>query len=155
MNVLHISPIYNRKSILKHGILPTFVKNDNHRLSFLENKLIDTDLKGIYTWQDCHFNEKLIKDLVYAIVWIHPRNDIASDFFNKFKYYIDWRYDHREPIYKWSQMLFDIYIAETEKEEFDYLHIQTSDDAIGETTTIKMHDKFTHENKPLCITINH
>jgi len=149
MNVLHVSPIYNRNSIIKNGITPTPVKNINHLEAFKKDRVVSNDT-AIYTWQDSIYNEKYIRDLIYAITWIHPRNDIGCYYNDNFNDEIDWRNVERKPIYKYNQMIFDVYIAQVSTKIPDYNHLQEPGNDIY-STTYNMHERFAHNDKPLCI----
>lgn len=150
MKVLHVSPIYNRESILKEGIVPTHVKNENHRDAFIEDGVCSLDGKAIYTWLDSEMNEKLIRDFIYAVVWIHPRNEIGEIFEERYNDGIDFKYDHRKPIYPYNQMLFDVYLAESHKTESDYIHEQYPKREEYDTCH-KMNGYYAHDFKELVI----
>jgi len=150
MTVFHISPVYNRDSIQANGIIPTKVKNPSHLKRFKELGLTTKDDKAIYTWESHYDNEKIISDLVYSIVWIHPRNDIFGNFFDRFNDYFDFKKIHRNPIWNYDQMLFDIYAVDVEDSYSLNYHIQSPyDDKYG--TACLMHERFSHDDKKLHI----
>lgn len=152
ITVFHVSPIYNRASILKHGIVPTPVHNSTHLEVMKENALTTEDGRATYTWIDSQKNSKYIRDLIYAITWIHPRNEIAGYVEKKYNDWIKFHdVDHRRPIWKYDQMIFDVYAANVEhNDDFDFYHIQEPSPNTDNSAAL-MHDEFAHDDKQLAI----
>lgn len=148
MKVLHISEITNRDSIFKNGIKPTKVKNDFHLEYFKKENICTKDGKIIYAWIENEKKNKFIKDLIYAKVWIHPRNELLDIYERKFNDYIDFRRFHMNPICNYDKMIFDVYEIES-VDLYSYNdHIQIrSKDIYG--TCHKMHVEYEHEDKEL------
>ena len=150
MILFHLSPIYNRKSIQELGIIPTLIKNSDHLEYFKQHKVLTKDNKGIYTWESHYNNEKIIKDLIYAIVWLHPRNEIAENKWQKNET-MSFEKDDRQPIYKYDQMLFDVYTTEAECFDHTFIHFQKPSSNSVYDTAYRMHEKFSHDDKKLHI----
>jgi hypothetical protein len=72
MKFMHLTHIKNINSILKYGLLPTFIDNDGHWETFqkkIENR------KCVYLWDaETYNNAKYLKDMIYTKLYIHPRN---------------------------------------------------------------------------------
>jgi len=71
MKSIHLSPIYNRQSILKNGIIPTKIKIPSHSEAFRD---ISIDDNIIYSWADGHSNEQYIKDMIYCLIYISKKS---------------------------------------------------------------------------------
>lgn len=155
LKLFHVSPAYNRSSIMKHGIVPTPIRNTTHKDTMIEDGLSTSDGRAVYTWLDSEKNSKYVRDLIYAIVWIHPRNDIADYVKEK---HADWLkfhdVDHRRPIWKHDQMLFDVYAIDAVRDDdgydFDYYHIQEPASNTDNSAAL-MHDEYAHDDKKLVI----
>jgi hypothetical protein len=143
MNLLHLSEIYNRRSIESNGLRPSKIRLEEHLKSFQEDKIISGN-EALYTWEDSLYNEKFITDMIYCKVWIHPRDAFISDD------PVDLRYVTDKPLYKHSQMLFDVYKAEVPEKDCDYFHLQVPSEDVY-NTTFRLDDKFAHDNKRLHI----
>lgn len=79
MKLIHFSSRRNRDSILKNGILPSYIKLEPHYKCFKEFGL--TDRKCVYMWNpdEGQGMEKYVKDMIYCKLFIHPRNDMADE----------------------------------------------------------------------------
>lgn len=150
MNVFHISPIYNRESILTHGIIPTTVRNRSHLENMRHHGFCTKDDKAIYTWVDSLKNEKFIRDLIYAVAWIHPRNELTHYWEDNLNDWPDFTKMHRKPIWKFDQMLFDVYKVEAPERHVHYIHMQEPCDDPG-NTICQMHDQYAHDDKDIII----
>lgn len=146
MEVLHISPIYNRKSILKNGIIPSPVKLTTHLKMFKEDKVCTDDDKAIYTWESCDKNKKFVKDMIYCIAFIHPRNEI----FEKNDENINYKKILYKNLYKYDQMIFDIYKIEVPDKRHYGIHLQEPSDS-KYCTSYNMDDQYAHRDKFLHI----
>lgn len=74
----HLTPTYNIKSIQEKGLLPKYIVLTGH-WDIIENSF--KERKGIYffdVWQEISL-EKLIRDLIYSIYYLHPRNKYIAD----------------------------------------------------------------------------
>lgn len=145
MEVLHVSPRFNRESILKNWIHPSKINLEHHLDTFREMNIISpTENKIIYTWESVQNNEKFIKDHVYCIIWLHHRNNLCD----KYDGGIDFSKLTISPIYKFNQMIFDIYSSEVEEDDIWFYHEQTpSDDKFS--SAYNMNEKYAHTDKPL------
>lgn len=150
MNVFHISPIYNRDSILENGILPTPVRNRDHLEHMQEHGICTKDGRGSYTWLDDSKNEKYIRDLIYAIVWIHPRNELTHYWTDVLRDWPEFPKMHRRPMWKYDQMLFDVYVADVPEHYAHYIHQQEPNRA-PDSTIYTMHDQYAHDEKQVII----
>ena len=168
---IRISPTYNRKSILKLGLIPYSISLSHHLKSFLKNDLCTKDGKCIYTWkhETIKNSTRFVKDMVYCIHYIHPRNKIVDR---------DEKYLHKitglnnecnlvlwetDSYYKFNQvensslteqvMIYDIYSTSIPKDldekNTDY-HEQSKSDNLN-YSTYGMHKEYAHTDKPLCI----
>lgn len=153
ITAFHVSPIYNRASIVERGILPTYIQNSTHRELMISDGTAGKDGKAIYTWLDSENNSKYIRDLIYAITWIHPRNAIGDYFelvHNEWLKFHD--VDHRRPIWTHNEMIFDVYAIKALGPEGDtdyqYTHIQKPAPDTDNTAAV-MHDEFAHFDKKL------
>jgi len=144
---IHISEIYNRKSIEKNGLLPSKIKLPQHLSFFKKKNLCTKDGNMIYTWGDCNDNEKFIRDMIYIKVFGHARNDMYDDGPS----YINFEKLGSIPIYKYDQMIFDVHLIKTnEKVFFGGIHYQSSSKNIYNTLHM-MDDCYAHDNKKLYV----
>ncbi len=143
MKVLHISSVDNRSSIQKNGIIPTVIKNEGHLVSFRNYGVISKEEnKAIYTWEDCDKNEKFIRDLIYAKIFIHPRNEMEYETdFSKIKTFDTLPY---------FEMLYDVYSIEVPDEDSNFWHSQEPSDNKF-FSTYRMEDYYAHNDKHLFI----
>lgn len=144
MNLMHVSERKNRNSILKYGLLPTKVKNWQHLDYFKKHKKIKGE-KAIYTWLDSEYNEKFIKDLLYAKVWIHPRNTLFDYYSDTFDDYINFKKVSRFPFIQ-HDTLYDVYLIEKANRSSDMWHGQIPSDNIY-NSCYNMEDCYAHDNK--------
>jgi hypothetical protein len=164
MEVLHISPVYNRRSIAKLGIIPSKISLPAHLESFKKDNMCTKDDKCVYSWLSCDKNEKFIRDMVFCNVWIDPRNDLADKSLKELKELekiygkfidldncIDFRKLLNKNLYNYREMIFDVYCAiEDTKLDTYYIHQQYNDDNIFNTIH-KMPDEYAHNDKRLVI----
>lgn len=155
----HISEIYNRKSILKNGLIPSKVKLSHHLERFKEdNILLKNENKILYMFQDSDKNEKFLKDMVFCKVWIDPRNILSiiyEDDFNNYK--LDYNKYVNKLLYKYDRMIFDIYKITNIKEineTYRPYHEQISDKNFY-NTLYKMPTEFEHNDKVLVFSKHH
>lgn len=153
MTVFHISPVYNRLSIRKNGIIPSRIEHEVHLKAFKKDGLCTEDDKCIYTWQYSIHNEKFIRDMVFCKVWIEPRNKIYSPegrlhyLSNK---YFDFRTILNKNLYQYGNMIYDVYAIEVLEAELPWMHLQEPSDSIT-NTLYHMSDAYAHNNKRLHI----
>ena len=144
MDYLHLARKKNIKSILKHGILPSYVNMEHHWETFKEHGLINREC--IYTLQgETYNNSKFIRDMVYTKFFIHPRNHYYDT--------IDHEYDFRQwggKIFGEDETFLLLRIKNLDPKFGDWTHVQEPhDDEFG--TTVTMDDKFAHDDKLLSI----
>ena len=76
MKLLHVTNNRNVNSIIKNGLLPSFIELDCHWdefQDFLRQRYC------IYLWNaETYMNAKFIRDLIYTKMFIHPRNKIIT-----------------------------------------------------------------------------
>lgn len=143
MKVLHLSPIYNRKSILKNGIIPTPVRYW-HRPAFQKDGACDKNGYAVYTTGIVMNVEKFLCDHTYCCVFLHPRNKIPFPW--KGEDYFDFSKLDGKFLYNYTQMIFDVYEVEVEDNGRWYYHMQEpTDNKYG--TCYHFSDKFSHNNK--------
>lgn len=159
MKFMHLTHIKNLNSILKYGLLPTFIDNSAHWENFqkdLENR------KCVYLWDaETYNNAKYLKDMIYTKLYIHPRNKVFGIRYDEIikENRNNWDDDDRYINFKdFGDKLYGedskyVYL-EIESSGVDYLghwlHAQTSgEDKTG--TTVNMDDKYAHEDKKLYI----
>lgn len=148
MNVYHVSPVYNQKSIFQNGLVPTSIKLPQHKRRFEQRGLLDKNNNGLYVWEDSPKNDKFIVDMVYCIVWIQPRNDLIDVENDHFP---DFRKVTNKPLYPYSQMEFDVYSFEVKKKSFnEFLHTQEPDDDIN-SSLYNMDEKYAHDDKKMVV----
>ena len=152
MTVFHISPIYNRKSILQHGIRPAKVEREEHLARFKEDNCATEDGKAVYTWWDCDLNEKYALDTVFCKIWLDPRNRLQAPVKEEV---IDMRPLVDKFLYPHDHMIFDVYAIEVEDLPAWYVHAQPclSRDIGGHiyNTGYDMPQEYCHEEKVICI----
>jgi len=74
MKLLHLTHQANLHSILKRGLLPTYIENSDHWELF--QKYIKQRF-CVYLWDaEIYKNEKYVRDMIYTKMFIHPRNRI-------------------------------------------------------------------------------
>lgn len=155
LKVFHVSPIYNRASIMRHGIVPTPIRNKTHKNAMTEDGVATNDGRAVYTWLDSEKNAKYIRDLIYAITWIHPRNHIGDYLEEQLNDWVKFHdIDHRRPIWHYDQMVFDVYAIDAfptdEHYDYNYYHVQEPAPDSYNTAAV-MHDEFAHDDKKLVI----
>ena len=146
MEYLHLTSKKNIKSILTNGILPSYIKLEDHWDVF--NSLGLKKRKCIYTWSGETFNNtKFIKDMIYTKFFIHPRNNLYNIV----------EHDDAIDFRKFGNKIYG------NDETFYLLKIHTLDDWLGEfthsqepnsnrfSTTSCMDDKYAHDDKILGI----
>ncbi len=144
MNVLHVSPIYNRSSILKYGLIPSKVKLSSHLKIFKSLDLVTENDESVYTFEDCLSNEKFIKDMIYCYTYLHARN--------KIQYETDFSKLYNLDLFGYDKMIFDVYLSEdlNEYEDNGFIHEQTPSDS-KYNTAYRMSDEYSHTDKILRI----
>lgn len=165
---IHLTEIYNRESILKSGIIPSKIKLPQHLKFFKKYDYCTEDGKMIYLWSDCLSNERFIKDMIYIKVFGHARNDYynvmekafddGSAYPKGIKYYEDYYKDKfnmrklgTSPIYKYDQMVFDVYLIETSADvKFGGIHSQFPSDNIYNSLHL-MDERYAHNDKELYV----
>ena len=76
MKLLHVTHNKNVNSIIKNGLLPSFIELDGHWDEFQE---FLRQRYCIYFWNaETYMNGKFIRDLIYTKMFIHPRNKIIT-----------------------------------------------------------------------------
>lgn len=149
MRLFHVSPVYNRNSIIKYGLMPSPVKLDHHKETFKYYDLLDYEGKCLYTWVDSLNNKKFINDMIYCIVWLDPRNKIAKYFYEN-KYDLDMRRFYKKHLYFYSQMEFDVWSFDYQDTSYDFTHEQWPSDDY-DFSSYGMDEKYAHKNKQLKI----
>jgi len=144
MDYLHLARKKNIKSILKHGILPSYVNLEHHWETFKRHGLANRQC--IYTWQgETYNNSKFIRDMVYTKFFIHPRNHMYDD--------IDYEIDFTKmggEIFGDNETFFLLKISDLDMKFGDWTHVQEPhDDRWG--TTVIMEDKYAHDDKIISI----
>lgn len=145
IEVFHVSPKYNRKSIQKYGLKPTIIRHSEHAKYFDKLNLTTTDNKILYTWESVIDNSKFIKDHISCITWIMPRDKIYknSDHYQDFSKLLN------KNLYFETEMLFDVWMSKTNTTRHNlFQHSQTPvDDKRG--SMYRFDNKYSHTNKPL------
>lgn len=149
MIYIHLSPVFNRDSILRNGIVPTKINNLDHLNTFIKDDACTKDEKAIYAWQDCEKNEKYIKDLIYAKVFIHPRNTLVYDYYDKYNDCLDFSKFHEKPIYKTSA-IYDVYEINTSSNDYMFIHTQQKNRNEFHSC-FKLHDEYSHDDKLMTV----
>ena len=144
MDYLHLARKKNIKSILNHGIRPSYVNLDHHWELFNEYGL--TQRQCVYTWQgETYNNSKFIRDMIYTKFFIHPRNDMYD--------YTDEGIDFREmggKLFGEDETFYLLKIQDLDMKFGDWTHVQEPhDDRYGSTTI--MEDKYAHNDKLISI----
>lgn len=155
MKVLHLTEKKNIKSIFKIGLVPSPIKLTNHLDAFKECGAKND--KFIYFWDNNYgaLSEKYIKDLIYAKLFIHPRNDIIDYLFEKENTFPNFL-DYGKKIYGNDNRY---YLMEVELEESyilgnqSFVHSQTSSDD-NYCTNRLFDDTYAHDDKILYVTEN-
>jgi len=142
-DLLHLTNIQNINSILKYGILPTYVDLDHHWETFKNHNL--SKRKCIYTWDgETYKNSKFIKDMIYCKLFIHPRNRFYSYTDNSLNFY-----DYGQKIIG-KDSSFLLLKINSDNWFGNWYHIQEPG---GENscTTVIMDEKYSHDDKELYI----
>ena len=80
MKLYHLSSSTNSKSILKEGIKPSYIKLYHHWSCFNNDGLDQREC--VYMWSPVKSKSstaKLIKDMIYCKLFLHPRNDMIKE----------------------------------------------------------------------------
>lgn len=161
MKLLHVTHNKNIGSIMRYGLLPSYIELDHHWDGF--QKYLE-DRYCIYLWNaETYENTKFIRDMIYTKMFIHPRNRMLNlREFELKKMGLD-TYD--EELYLdfklMGGMLFgdsgSYSVLEIDSDDVeahgDWQHVQEPhDDKYG--TTVVMNDGFAHDNKFIYICEN-
>lgn len=76
MKLLHVTNSKNINSIIKNGLLPSYIELDSHWDTFKSDLM---HRSCIYLWNaETYRNDKYIRDMIYTKMFIHPRNNFFS-----------------------------------------------------------------------------
>jgi hypothetical protein len=142
---LHVSPVFNRESILKYGLIPHKPSLNHHAKTFLDFGMFQTlEDKMLYMWERCDKDNKFIKDAIYYFTWIKPRNAIHQQ--NDYNII-----DPRLFLCSFTEMLYDVYevknITEVSRGIRDLHWQEPSNDRYS--SIFNMDDKYAHKDKTL------
>jgi hypothetical protein len=77
MKLLHVTHSKNINSIIRHGLLPSYIDLDHHWDVFQEHLL---NRQCIYLWNaETYRNTKYVRDMIYTKMFIHPRNRLIKE----------------------------------------------------------------------------
>lgn len=158
MKLLHLTNKANLPSIIKNGLLPSYIDNDGHWETF-QNHLMNRHC--IYLWNaETYRNAKYVRDMIYTKMFIHPRNRIFTQREIEIKkegldiydddLYVDFKNMGVGLVgVSSTYSLLEINIDET-RVEGSWQHIQEPSDNKHSTTTI-MDDYYAHDDKEIYI----
>lgn len=147
MDYLHLTHKKNLNSILKYGLVPSYIKNNDHWDTFKKYSL--KERKCVYTWDGETFNNtKFIKDMIYTKFFIHPRNEMFVEKEKNGKY-INFK-NFGNKIFGEDSFFYLIKIFNYEDYFGDFQHTQSPSDDEYSTCTI-MDDKYAHDDKRIHI----
>jgi hypothetical protein len=143
MDFLHLTNKQNLNSILKHGILPSYINNETHWELFKEYGL--KNRRCVYTWNgETYNNTKYIKDMIYTKLFIHPRNKL----YNYMDDYLNFK-DYGQQIFGEDTTYFLLKINH-DNWLGNWLHEQYPGDEKFYTTVV-MDDKYAHNDKEIYV----
>jgi len=159
MKLLHVTHNKNIGSIIKNGLMPSFIEHSGHWECFqdyLEHR------RCVYLWDaETYRNDKFVRDLIYTKMFIHPRNKMfvqreieienaGLDIYDE-DHYIDF-----SKLGTW--LVGDVgtfSVLEIDSEGLDlhgsWQHVQEPTSNRHATSTI-MDDKYAHDDKEIYIT---
>lgn len=140
MKVIHVSEIYNRKSILLNGLRPSNINHPNHLESLKEADLCTKDNKILYTWESCDKDTQFIKDMVFCKAYILPRNEMSYE--TNFSKLVD------KFLGRYTNMTYDVYEISVPEQRSIFYHEQTPCTCIH-SPCFDMPLEFSHDDKPL------
>lgn len=117
-----------------------------HRSELQKAKDCTKEGLGVYTTGESGNCEKYMKDHTYCIIFIHPRNHLIDDNKNQ----IDFRLVENKLLYKYSQMIFDIWEVIVKDSVCRWIHCQEPS-ASYTNTCWNMDDRFAHNDKSLYV----
>ena len=160
MNFLHLTHLKNLNSILKYGLLPSYIQSDHHWKMFKKRGL--KERKCVYMWNaETYKNEKYLMDMIYCKMYIHPRNKIFDIRYNQIlkENYNNWNDSNLYINFKkFGDKLYGddgrYVVLEIDSSKIDYIgdwiHSQEpNEDSLS--TTVVMDDKYAHEDKKVYI----
>jgi len=151
MNLLHLTPKRNYKSIIKYGLLPSKVKLPQHLDTFNEDGLIGDGVVYLWDPNKTPNTDKIIKDFIYCRHFLHPRNLLCefSDLHNlpwpNFKELGTKLFGEEE-----DYILLEVNLNDKQLLKNEYIHEQFSD-GCETTSSFLMNSKYEHDNKVLRI----
>lgn len=158
MKLLHVTNSKNVNSIIKNGLLPSYIEHDAHWDAF-KSDLIHRYC--IYLWNaETYRNDKYIRDMIYTKMFIHPRNKLFMERLIEIKknglniydndLYLDFRKLGRKLVgdsTKYSVLEIDIEGIEVHG---TWQHVQEPSNKKTSTITI-MDDYYAHNDKEIYI----
>ena len=161
MKLLHVTHNKNINSIIRHGLLPSYIELDSHWEGFQDYL---TNRFCVYLWDaETYKNDKFVRDMIYTKMFIHPRNR----FFNQREHEIERlglniEDDSLYPDFRkiGSKLIGDSSVFSVLEVDIDqtrvegmWQHVQEPhDDKHG--TTVVMDDYYAHDDKQIYISGN-
>lgn len=157
MTYLHLAQAKDLNSILKHGLIPSYIKLDSHWESFKKDGL--NSRMCVYLWDSSTYNNsKFARDMIYTKLFIHPRNDMFEARYRFIKQYGDIGDDDQyinfkklgRKLYGKDNKYFLLEVRGVNNILGEYLHYQ---EPSGEdiNTICVMDDFYAHNNKKLYV----
>ena len=163
MKFLHLSHSKNLKSILKYGLMTSYINMDHHWKAFKKTGL--KKRRCIYLWNaDTYNNGKYLMDMVYTKMFIHPRNAIFDIRYNQIVDINNENWENTDLYVNFKKFGNKLYgdggkyiVFEIDSKDIstmgEWTHIQEpGGDSFG--TTCIMDDKYSHDNKIIYISEN-
>ena len=158
MKLLHLTNSKNINSIIKNGLLPSYIEHNGHWEKF-QSYLMHRYC--IYLWDaETYKNDKYIRDMIYCRMFIHPRNKIFKQREleikkNNLDYYDDDSYlDFRKfgNVLMGDSTRYSVLEIDIKNVELDgvWQHVQEPNNDKTSTTTI-MDDNYAHNDKKVYI----
>jgi len=158
MKLLHLTSKANLPSIMRNGLLPSYIALDSHWDEF--QNYID-QRSCVYLWSaETYKNSKFIRDMIYTKMYIHPRNKLLNQIEAELeKNGVNTYDEERYPDFnRFGNALFggdaSYLLLEMDSQDVDWegswRHTQEPHDDKYGTTTI-MDDKYAHNDKELYI----
>ena len=158
MKLLHLTNKANFESIMKNGLLPSFIDLEHHWEVF---QRYIPQRQCIYLWSaETYKNDKFMRDMIYTKMFIHPRNKFLDQ--KEIELEKNGMDIYDEEIYpdfkKFGSELFggdsSYLLLEIDSEDMDlegsWQHVQEPHDYKYGTTTI-MDDNYAHNDKEIYI----
>ncbi len=158
MKLLHVTHSKNINSIIRNGLLPSYINLDGHWDEF---QYYLSERGCVYLWDaETYKNGKYVRDLIYTKMFIHPRNKLIGERENELielgldvwdeELYFDFKKIGKGLVGDTGRFVMLEIDADDVKLHGSWQHVQEPhDDKFG--STVMMDDNYAHNDKKIYI----